>query len=185
MGNDATVDGIQISPESLGLIVYGDIYYEGVKIAENAVYTPFVYSDAEIAVGSQYLGVNGLAMVWATDVPSLGQWDGKTSDATILSISGATLDVGNIVANGSETSSISLEVASMERLGLIGFDVPEVPDTPATIDVVFLLQIIIVLLGAVVAVAGLATRNPWLILIGALIAVVGYLLAGWIAGMIW
>lgn len=102
-----------------------------------------------------------------------------------MSVSGATLDTYNIVDDGTEVSSVTLEVASMERLGLIGFDVPDVPDTPTTVDVVPLMQIILVLIGAVVAIAGLATRNPWLILIGILVAVLGYLLAGWIASLIW
>lgn len=185
LGEGATSDGIRISPESLGLVLFGDIYYEGVLIAEGAVYTPFVYSDATISVGRQTLGVNGIAMVWAIGLGSLDEWDGVTSGSTLMSVSGATLDTYNIVDDGTEVSSVTLEVASMERLGLIGFDVPDVPDTPTTVDVVPLMQIILVLIGAVVAIAGLATRNPWLILIGILVAVLGYLLAGWIASLIW
>ena len=184
MGQDVTTDGIQISPESMDLYCYGDIYYEGVLIAEDAVYTPYVYSDATLSVGSDVMNVNGIAMVWATDVPSLEEWDGVTSNSTIVSISGATLDIRNIVSDGTETSSVDLEVSSMERLGLIGFDVPEPPPTPETVDIVPLVQIILILLGAIVAVVGLFVRNPWLVVIGIVVAVAGYFLAGFIAGLV-
>lgn len=185
LGEGATSDGIQISPDSFNLIVYGDIYYEGVLIAEDAVYTPFVYGSTDISVGEQILDVNGLAMVWATGVSSLEDWDGVTDNSAVISISGATLFTMNIVEDGVEVSETHLEVESMERLGLIGFDVPDVPEPPETVDIVPLIQIIIVLIGAIVAVAGLFTRNFWLILIGALVAVVGYFLASYIAGLVY
>lgn len=185
LGQDATSDGITISPNSMGLYCYGNIYYEGVIIAEDAVFTPFVYSDATLSVGSDVLEVNGIAMVWATGLESLEAWDGVTEGSSIIGITGATLDILDIVSDGTEVSSLDLDVVSMERLGLIGFDVPDVPDTPRTIDVVPLLQLIVVLIGAVVALAGLFVRNPWLMLIGIVAAVAGYFLAGAIAGLIW
>lgn len=185
LGEGATPDGILVSGESLGMYCYGDIYYEGVLIAEDAVFTPFVYSDATLSVGSHRMDVEGLAMVWATGIEDLEAWDGVTEGSSIIGITGATLDILNIVNDDTEVSSLDLDVVSMERLGLIGFDVPDVPDTPRTIDVVPLLQLIVVLIGAVVALAGLFVRNPWLMLIGIVAAVVGYFLAGTIAGMIW
>ena len=63
-------------------------------------------------------------------------------------------------------------------------DVPEPPPTPETVDIVPLMQIILVLLGAIVAVVGLLMRSPWLIVIGLIVAVAGYFLAGFIAGLV-
>ncbi len=185
LGADATSDGILISPDSMTLYLHGDIYYEGVLIADDAVYTPFVFTDSTLSVGRQTLYTNGLAMIWATGVPVLEDWDGVTSGSIIISISGATLDTDRIVRDGVEVSSVDLKVDSMERLGLIGFNVPDPPPTPTTIDVTLLMQIILLLAGAMLTVIGLLVRAPWMAVFGMIVAVAGYYLAGWIAGMIW
>lgn len=184
LGTGATSEEIRISPESMDLYCYGDIYFEGALIAEDAVYTPFVYDSTEISVGQHDMDVNGMAMVWATGVPSLESWDGSTDGGFIVDISGCNMDTANIVHNGTEVSSVELTVDSMERLGLIGFTNPGVPDVPKTVDIVPLVQIIIILIGAIVAIAGLFVRNPWLIVIGIVVAVAGYFLAGFIAGLV-
>lgn len=184
LGSDVTSDGITISPDSLNLICYGDIYHGGVMIAKNVVYTPFVYSDARIPVGVEDLDVNGVAMVWATEVPSVSDWDGKTDNSAIIDITGAKLDTRNIIYDGTEVSYMDLEVDSMERLGLIGYDAPKPPTPPKTVDVVPLIQAIVILIGAIVAVIGLGTRSPWIIIAGIVIAIAGYFLAGWVVGKI-
>ena len=95
------------------------------------------------------------------------------------------MDTRQMMHDGTEVSSVELTVDSMERLGLIGFSVPDPPPTPTTIDVTFLMQIILILVGTILAVVGLFVRSPWLIVIGLIVAVAGYFLAGWIAGLIW
>lgn len=185
LGEGATADGIRISPESMTLYCHGDIYYRGVQIAKDAVYTPFVYSDTSISVGIQDVDVNGLAMVWATDIPSLDDWNGVTDNSAIVDISGATLDIRSIIHDGKEVSGVDLEVESMERLGLIGYDAPDPSDPPKTVDIVPLIQIVAILIGAIVAIIGLATGSPWMMVAGIVVAIAGYMVAGWVAGMIY
>jgi len=118
---------IMISRESLDLVVHGDIFFRGTMIAQNAIFTPFVFlEDTQIAVGSHDWNAPGLAMVWATGVPSLEDWGGQMFQYQLVELSdGYQFRVNDIVSSGVRVSSLTLTVASMEKIGLMNFGISE------------------------------------------------------------
>ena len=179
-----SIDDLTISVESLTLVVYGDIYVNGELIAEDAIYTPFVYSDESLTVGTQTLSSDGIAMIWATGVSSYADWDGDTSAASLVTISQATLTTYAIYDDGTEVSSIDLTVDSMYRLGLIGYEGGDAVAVPDGTDITALVMIVAVLIGAILAIVGLWTSSWWAVLLGLIVALAGVAFADVIAGAI-
>jgi len=126
-GDTVTPEDIKVSRESLDLVVHGDIYYRGTMVAQNAVFTPFTFlEDSTIAVGNHDWNAPGLAMVWATGVTSLADWNGMMVQYEIVQLGeGYQMRVHDIVHSGVQTNILTLTVDSMEMLGLVGYDIPD------------------------------------------------------------
>lgn len=126
-GEKVRPENITVSRESLDLVVHGDIFYRGVMVAENAIFTPFCYlDDQSIAVGSHDWQAPGLAMVWATGVPSLQDWNGLMMQYEMIELGeGYQFRINDIVAHGTPVQKLDLTIAGMEYLGLMDFGVPD------------------------------------------------------------
>jgi len=128
-GPNADPSTLMISRESLEetVYVYGNVYFQGILIAENAVFTPVIYAstDAIIRLGSQTLDVRGnaLLIVYAVDVPHIGAFVPNPTHFMILDLTGnvTEIDVFEIWVNGSQQSSFTLEVLSAQSLGYFDF----------------------------------------------------------------
>lgn len=174
LGRRATPDNIKISPESLGLVIFGDIYNSGTCIVRDAVFTVFAFSAIDLSTRSQGVKwtVPGMAMVWSTDLDSYGAWDGGTAGARIISIDDCTIFCRNIFRDGVETSEVSLAPRSMSYLGLIGLTPVDPVDPVRVADLAKVMMAVGLLVGGLVAVIGLVSGQRWLLVAGIVMAIV-------------
>lgn len=184
LADGAGPDDVMISPDSLHFYVYGDIYYRDTLVEKGAIFTPFSYADATLSAGMNEWKTIGTAMVWANGLPSYSAWDGVTTGAAIISLSDdMRVDAKNIIKDGNEVSSVSMTVNSIRLLGYLDFSPPKPHPSPHVVDIVPFIRVICVLLGAMIAVIGLVIRVPWIVLIGAIIAVAGWFASSFVAGL--
>jgi hypothetical protein len=185
MGVDAEPANIMISRESLEdtVLCYGNVYYQGILIAENAVYTPVFYTAKEkvIHTGHQQLTEIGTAflIVYAVNVPNIGVFVPDMTQFTILDLTGdvTDLDIFEIWVNGAYKSSYKLEVLSAQSLGYFDFGFyhrPAISVMPSTVN--FWMGLAIFFAGLSVLLAGmLFGGNALLLILGAIIMVLGIL----------
>ena len=163
--------------ESQGLIVYGDIYYNGELWAENVIFTPYmtVSSEQTIAVGqeTQWSGA-GFAMVWA-QVDRWSSWDGSTSSENYELIdldSNFSIVVENMEKDGMEIDTITLTPTVIDRYTTDPSDPNEVVDPVNVLDAASLIVIIMILVGIIIFLVGYILGQPVIGLVVALIVMV-------------
>jgi hypothetical protein len=196
-GENIRPEDITISRGSLDLVVHGDIFYRGVLIAQGAIFTPFAFlQDQMIAVGSHDWNAPGMAMVWATGVQSLEDWDGMMMQYHMIDLSdGYQMRINDIVASGVQVSKLNLEIESMEKIGLVNFGIPDRAPTfswKKEVNIGLYISIIVILAMALAIVLIMNYAPPPLriqLIAGVLIvgAVVWLIwtgtLAGWLNGL--
>ena len=134
--------------ESVDLIVYGDIYYNGQLWMENAIFTPYmtVSKSQTLTVGEETeWGGPGFAMVWGQE-ENFGAWDGSTdtqSQALVNLDSTYSIDVKYMEKNGEEIDTITLTPTLILRQTTDPSDPSEPVDPVRVLDGSMLIMLLI------------------------------------------
>lgn len=175
--------------ESVDLIVYGDIYYNGQLWMENAVFTPYmtVSEEQTLTVGEEASWVGpGFAMVWA-QVENFQNWDGSTdvnSQALVNLDSTYSIVVKYMEKDDVGIDTITLSPSLILRHTTDPYD-PESPVDPVKVlDGSMLIMIIIIELAVILFLLGYIANQPVIGLIAAIITLaVGLLFSDTIASI--
>jgi len=184
-GKNADPSTILISRESVEetIYCYGNVYFQGILIAENAVFTPVIYTSKEkvLHTGTQILEERGnaLLIVYAADVPNMGVFTPDPNQFTVLDLTGnvTQLDIFEIWNGTSQVSTVTLEVLEAQALGYLDFGfehrrVIGVADSTADLW----MGLAIFFAGLSFLLAGLLFRgSPVILIIGAIIMLLGIL----------
>ena len=134
--------------ESVDLIVYGDIYYNGQLWMENAIFTPYmtVSQSQTLTVGEETeWGGPGFAMVWGQE-ENFGAWDGSTdtqSQALVNLDSTYSIDVKYMEKNGEDIDTITLTPTLILRQTTDPSDPSEPVDPVRVLDGSMLIMLLI------------------------------------------
>ena len=186
MGVDADPSKITISKESLdeSMYVYGNIYYQGILIAENAVYTPLFYGTESkmLHTGTQTLTESETAflIVYATDVPNMASFVPVPDQYQIVELAGnlAQLDVFEIWAAGSSVTTFTFEILEAQYLGVFDFGFshrPAVGVQDSSVNLWMGIAIFFMGLSALLAGIPIKLSSPWILIIGAIVMLLGVL----------
>lgn len=180
-------DGMtKISAQSLDLYCHGNIYSSnGTLVAENAIFTPYVYlNDWTIYSGTfNTFGQNGLIMIW-DEADSAAGWThaSSTDEYQTLAVQKGTYFVPNeIIYQGEEVASLHLDVEEVQRISVFEELDWDRIDAPNVLSAATLIMIIVLELGAIVALIGYVIRMPIVIIIGLVIVLIGIIASDLIA----
>ncbi len=180
-------DGMtKISSQSLDLYCHGSIYAsDGTAIAENVIFTPYVYlKDWTIYSGqNNTFGQDGMVMVWDAADTAVG-WTAASTAGNYQSIvvqKGAYFLPDEIVYDGAQVPSLHLDVEEVQRISVFEELDWDRSDAPKVLSASTLIMIIVIELGAIVALIGYIIRMPALIVIGLVVALIGVVASDWIA----
>lgn len=95
-----------------------------------------------------------------------------------------TVDDGGITYNGKAVESITLHVKSIEEIGIHNLNKPTDPPVPTTYDGNVLIMIIIVEFAIIIGLLGVIVRNPIVIIVALVIAVLGIVFSPAIADLV-
>ena len=175
--------------ESVDLIVYGNIYYNGQLWMENAIFTPYmtVSQSQTLSTGEECeWGGPGFAMVWAQE-ENYYAWDGETSSSTQALVnldSTYSIDVKLIEKGGEEIDTITLTPTLILRQTTDPADPSGPVDPVQVLDGSMLIMIIIIELGIILFLLGLNFDQPVIGLVAALITIaVGLIFSDTIASI--
>lgn len=178
--NREIIDGMEIvtNTESLDLYCYGDIYYNGQLWAENVVFTPYVTSkDITLSVGENIWSGSGMCMVWA-QLDDISQWSGSVSltDYALMDLSdGYTLEIESIQSKGSSAESVTLTKTAIQKYNTGSDEVVDPEEKANVLSATMLITIIFLELAAILVLLGFYNGMQWLIIIGAIIAIIAVL----------
>lgn len=178
--NREIIDGMEIvtNTESLDLYCYGDIYYNGQLWAENVVFTPYVTSkDITLSVGENVWSGSGMCMVWA-QLDDISQWSGSVSltDYALMDLSdGYTLEIESIQSKGSSAESVTLTKTAIQKYNTGSDEVVDPEEKANVLSATMLIMIIFLELAAILVLLGFYNGMQWLIIIGAIIAIIAVL----------
>lgn len=184
------VSDLYMSAESLELKCHGKILDgAGNTLADDIVFTPFNYvRDQQISsVRDTVWTQPGVAIVWAAG--PLSSWDGNTDTSAMRIITlteGCTLQIDSMTYRGDAVENLTLEIRQMQKmLTDIYPSHPDPPEPPTFADWTIYAQIVFLLLGAIIFAAGMYFRNFWIMLIGAVVAGLGWIYGGNIANLLY
>lgn len=178
--NREIIDGMEIvtNTESLDLYCYGDIYYNGQLWAENVVFTPYVTSkDITLSVGENVWSGSGMCIVWA-QLDDISQWSGSVSltDYALMDLSdGYTLEIESIQSKGSSAESVTLTKTAIQKYNTGSDEVVDPEEKANVLSATMLIMIIFLELAAILVLLGFYNGMQWLIIIGAIIAIIAVL----------
>jgi len=178
-----------ISEQSLQLYCYGSIYSsDGTLIAENVIYTPYVYvRDMEVSTaGYNILEQSGMAMVWNTTATSLTGWTNDSTDyQMVLLDKGTYFTCSGISYKSGSVSSVTLEVKKIVTTGVLGDAWKGREDSPKTFDATTLIMIILISIGLnIVQLGWIANKSAFLIIVGVVMVVLGVFASDMLAGFL-
>lgn len=180
-------DGMtKISAQSLDLYCHGSIYAaDGTAIAENVIFTPYIYLKDWTIYSGQYntFSQDGLVMVWDVANTAAG-WTMSSTTGNYQSIvvqKGAYFLSDEILYDGAQVPNIHLDVEEVQRISAFSELEWDRADAPKLLSASTLIMIIVVELGAIIALIGYIVRTPSIIVIGLIIALIGLVASGWIA----
>ena len=174
---------IDLTKGSYGLICYGDIFYEGALVVENAVFTPYAYSKSITLKTTETVNWNqdgSMAMVWGT-IDDFDSWNGMTSlsmEKEIPLSTKSTLNLKKIIytdSNGNDidTESLDLTITTIDRYVDDSWNGSDAPSEPTDMfDSKMLFMIIFIVFGAFLVMVGVAVRSPLVVIIGAVVALI-------------
>lgn len=179
---------VRISPESLDLYCYGSIYNpDGSLIAANVVFTPYVYTQSmNIRVGSNTYTSAGMVMIWDDLSTTAIGWEGSSTNnaASITIMPGAYFMATEVVYKGESVPSVTLQVKTIQAMGILTNAQLGLDDTPAVISVAALFMIIFILLGIILMMAGFMWESGLFKIIGVIVAILGLLASSFLARLI-
>lgn len=174
-----------MTPESMSLFVRGDVTTSAGEIYENVIFTPIFYKDTTLKNGNNTISGYGFIAIWADGEPLSG-WDMESSitSADLVWVeSGATLDVYEMLYDGSIVDTVSLNVSEIDPVDPTPID--PTPITPeATNKLIEYLEILFTVLGAVMIACGALMRSPIAIAIGSILILMGLFAAEPIADIL-
>ena len=180
-------DGMtKISAQSLDLYCHGSIYApDGTAIAENVIFTPYVYlKDWTVYSGqNNTFGQDGMVMVWDAADTAVG-WTAASTAGNYQSIvvqKGAYFLADEIIYGGAQVPSLHLDVEEVQRISVFEELDWDRSDAPKVLSASTLIMMIVVELGAIIALIGYIVRMPALIVIGLVVALIGVVASDWIA----
>ncbi len=165
--------------ESIGLMVHGDIYYNGQLWMEDAIFTPYmtVSAEQELITGSEVKwSGSGFAMVWAQK-ESLADWNGDPSvdQHYLMNLdSNYSIVVNEIEKDGVPTGKVILTPTIIDRATGDPDDPSELPEPVKVLDGGTLIMIIMIELAIILFLIGYLLGQP---MIGAIVAIIVILLA--------
>jgi len=117
-GKNIKTKDYKFTPGSLSLFVRGDIYNNnGVKLAENAIFTPLFYTDTTIKSGTNNIGYPAFIAVWEFNAPPLSGWDYSTNIDTAAVIdlkAGSQIYIYEMEYDGSMVNTLDLDVYEID-----------------------------------------------------------------------
>lgn len=166
--------GWSLSPDSIDLYMRGDIYDStGTKLYESVVFTPYIWlEDWTINKDLMTARQSGIIALWG-ETDDLNTWDGAASGtgAQIIALEpGYQIDVKQIVHHGKAVDSVSLTIMEIRPWDPIVMPKPHQP--PKIYDINALIVTVGLLIGALIAMMGVVTRQWWLLAVGAGVAIV-------------
>ncbi|MFA6804243.1 MAG: hypothetical protein WCR24_07140, partial [Candidatus Methanomethylophilaceae archaeon] len=167
-----------ISVESLKLYCYGTLYNaDGTVLAANVIFTPYVYvRDMTVSTtGYNVFDQSAMVMVWDTAASSLSGWENIGTERTVVLMEkGTYFTTSSIQYNDNAVDSVDLEVKKIVTTGVFGDDYIEPVSVPDGKDTSWILKLAICEAGAILFLIGwMLNKNPYLIIIGVIIAVAG------------
>jgi len=184
-GENADPSKMMISKDSLTsqILCFGDIYYQGLLIASNAVFTP-VYtggSEVELYVGRNKGTTQGslLALIYAVDVTSPIGWQPDPQHFGVIELTGTdtVFDINEIRVNGARQMSVTLTVYEAQRIGLMNFGFStQVPKGVTASDLELWRGLAILFAGLSIVLGGMLLKgNALLIIVGGILMLLGVL----------
>ncbi|NLI73431.1 MAG: hypothetical protein GX369_01475 [Euryarchaeota archaeon] len=170
---DLDATGWSLSPDSIDLYMRGDVYdTSGTLLYESVIMTPYIWlEDWTITKDLVTARQSGLLAVWG-ETEDLNTWSGADSGqgAQIIALElGYQLDVKQIVKSGQAVSSVSLTIMEIQEWEPIVMPKPHQPPKIYNID--YLIATIGILLGALIALIGVATKRFELLIVGSIVAI--------------
>lgn len=196
--NPATILKTMPISESISMTVLGTIRdNSGATVESNVVFTPLFYDSNQevLGSGSTVYQKDGMAIVWdiaaGTTITQLADFDASADYVTGYHIinmrQGASFDATQVYVGGNAVSSTGSVIAYQKTLGEIAnFTASDdnggdSPVAPKVIDTTVYAMIIFAELGAILAILGMWGRQPFFVLIGFAVALLGYIFSGDIA----
>lgn len=177
---------LQCSMNSLGLMCTGDIIdNNGLAVAEDVVFTPLMYlRDQTIATGLNNVTQTGIAAVWSKSADYTSA--DKEAACIIQLSSGYKFQIDSMTYQGTAVSSYTMRVLDIpDIVDPILKPIPTPTPTPELTDMGQVLFWFIVIVAALIAMIGLVTGNPIIIIVAVAGGVICCILSGTIAGWIW
>lgn len=177
---DAKIDE---SADAFALLVYGDILYNGAVVegCENIIFTPYAYTNSVyLTVGQTTSWAQaGFATIWGTatsqaDFQSQKSITANTSPKTIVLADGFTFEVKGITANGVPQESYVMKQTEIVKSDYTIKD-HDTFDVPQVLNANILVMLLIIETGLFMAYIGLTLGLRILVIIGLIVAVVGFL----------
>lgn len=184
------VSDLYMSAESLELKCHGKILDgAGNTLADDVIFTPFNYiRDQQISSAKDTVWTQpGVAVVWA--IGPMSSWDGNTDTSAMRIVTlteGCTLQIDSMTYRGETVENLTLEIRQMQKM-LTDIYSPhtEPPELPTFADWTIYVRIAFMLLGVVILMLGIYTRNFWIMLLGGIVAGVGWIYGGNIANLLY
>ena len=172
-------DEIYISPNSLQLYCYGNIYdADGNLLVKNAVFTPWCYlNDTALYTGNNTWDQPGYAMVWASGLSSMSAWNGtpSTDNMSLVSLSaGYALDLQDIKYDNGSVHSVTLQVEQLTRwTNLQTVPIQPLNDTMNNNQAWQTVGIVLGVVGAIILIVGAVSKKSLIMLFGLAILIIG------------
>ena len=178
---------IMVSPDAMQLLCIGKIQDNfGATVSENVVFTPLNWiNDVTLKADGKEISWSqpGLAAIWGS-ADDFGESYGIPELQTLQP--GYVLIIDEMYVGGDPATEFTLEVIPLPKLIDPKWVQHETHTaTPDLINLADVVQLFFVIFGLLVAVTALLPRSPTMMIIGLVIAVVGYVGAGVIAAIIW
>ena len=184
--------GYEMSKESLTLYCRGSIQLSGGDSSgktfdgtSGVAFTPIVFRDYDLNNGSNTMQEYCYIVVWGK-CNSLAGFDVTSyGDAEIIYAgAGTVLNVAEIVYDGEQAQTVHLEVSEMDWIDPVKIADPGAVVLPEGSDTAELVRLIFILLGGGLVIAGLGRGSVFSFVLGAVLILVGVLLAGAVAEML-
>ncbi len=173
---------IDISLNSSDIVCYGNIWSNGILIAENAVYSPYTYERALTLTAGTTIKMNqaGVALVYGNtdDLDSFLLAPAEGLSLLPLS-SGMSFETKRIISNGIDVETFDL---TLNRVIEHTTSIPDPigPTAPVALkDISQLFILISILLAIILLLLGYVTGNRILMVVGVIIGVIGIIISDW------
>lgn len=191
-GSQLTAAETRISAESMDLYCFGDVYdSNGDAVYSNVVFTPYTYNTTFNLYGDSKVTtwpMDGIAMVWTAPdaVYDIAQFSASdvSSYSVVVMPKGSTMMCKQVMYEGKMVSSVTLHATEISKTEALSSVVLDDTEAPKVLSAETLVMVIVLEAAAIIAVIGIWTRQPALIVIALVVAVCAVLFKGSIAGFL-